>query len=78
MVDSFDDDICRGSGCDDVVKINNNDVYGMDGIDTIFTRTVKFTQNPDDDGGSVSSTVTWTQAGVTKSITLEEYMFEWR
>jgi len=77
-IDSNNGNICSGGGCDTVVKIDVNDLYGMNGTDTIFTRTVSFENNPPVDGGSVSSTVTWTQAGITKSITLEEYMFGWR
>jgi len=69
-VDSSDDNICSGGGCDYVVKIDGDNLYGMDGTDTIFTRTVRFANNPDPDGGSVLSTVTWIQTGVIKSITL--------
>ena len=77
-IDSKDDSICNGGSCDYTVKIDSNNIYGMNGDNTIFTRTVSFANNPPTDGGSVSSTVTWTQAGVTKSITLEDYVFEWR
>ncbi len=43
-----------------------------------FKRTVKFADNPSENGALVSSTVTWKNAGVDKSVTIEEYMTKWR
>jgi competence protein ComGC len=75
--------ICRSGSCssfDPRLYLDTNNLYTHTntGIPTKFSRTIKFGQNPPEEGALVSSTVTWKSAGQNKSVTIEEYMTKWR
>lgn len=72
--------ICKGGSCDFKLYLDANNLYTHDsnGIPTKFERTIKFDNNPPENGALVSSTVTWKSAGEDRSVTVEEYMTKWR
>ena len=76
-------DVCRqfgGVSCDFGLYINSDNLYTHDnsGTQTIFSRTVWFENNPDENAALVSSTVTWDSNSGTKSVTVQEYITKWR
>ena len=66
--------------CNFKLYLDSGNLYVHDdiGTPTLFSRTVKFVDNPPEEGSLVSSTVTWESGGESKSITVEEYITRWR
>lgn len=78
-IDSVNNNICS-VGCDSTLLIDSSTgLYAHNtGSPSVFSRTVKFSDDPNEKGGLVEVVVSWDSGGSTRKVVVKEYMFKWR